>query len=65
MNIATIGTSYTEAYPSATAKKELGRNDFLKLLVAQLKHQDPLNPVKSTEFTSQLAQFSSLEQLFS
>jgi len=65
MNIATIGTSYTEASPSATAKKELGRDDFLTLLVAQLKHQDPLNPVKSTEFTSQLAQYSSLEQLFS
>ena len=45
-------------------EKELGRNAFLKLLVAQLQHQDPLNPMASADFTAQLAQFSSLEQLF-
>lgn len=36
---------------------------FLKLLVSQLKNQDPLNPADSTQFVGQLAQFSSLEQL--
>jgi flagellar basal-body rod modification protein FlgD len=50
---------------SATAKKTsaMGKEDFLNLLVAQLKNQDPLNPDDPTAFTAQLAQFSSLEQL--
>jgi flagellar basal-body rod modification protein FlgD len=41
----------------------LGKDDFLHLLVTQLQHQDPLNPADSTEFTAQLATFSSLEEL--
>ncbi len=42
----------------------LGRNAFLTMLVAQLEHQDPLNPLDGTDFTAQLAQFSGLEQQF-
>jgi len=45
-------------------KTILGKEDFLSLLVAQMKNQDPLNPDDPTQFTAQLAQFSQLEQLF-
>ena len=41
----------------------MGKNDFLMLLSAQLRHQDPLNPQNDADFASQLAQFSSLEQM--
>ncbi|MCF8067788.1 MAG: flagellar hook assembly protein FlgD [Desulfobacterales bacterium] len=41
-----------------------GRDAFLTMLVAQLQNQDPLNPMDGTDFTAQLAQFSSLEQMF-
>ncbi len=44
---------------------ELGRTEFLTMLVAQLENQDPLNPQDASEFSAQLAQFSSLEQLIS
>jgi len=41
----------------------IGKDDFLRLLVAQIKNQNPLNPADGVEFLSQLAQFSQLEQL--
>jgi flagellar basal-body rod modification protein FlgD len=41
----------------------LGKDEFLQLLVSQLRHQDPLNPADPQEFAAQLAQFSSVEQL--
>ena len=44
------------------ASSELGRDEFLKLLVAQLENQDPLSPQDNGEFVAQLAQFSSLEE---
>lgn len=57
-----------DTYSTDTAereiKKTLGKDDFLKLLVTQMQFQDPLKPMEHTEFTAQLAQFSSLDQLF-
>ena len=54
----------TAASTSSAVADSLGRDEFLTLLVAQLKNQDPLNPMESQDFTAQMAQFSSLEQLF-
>ena len=42
---------------------ELGRNEFMELMLAQLKNQNPLEPQDNGEFISQLAQFSSLEEM--
>jgi len=55
---------YGSSSSTATSKTQsMGKEDFLKMLVAQLKNQDPLNPMEATDFATQLAQFSSLEQL--
>ncbi len=64
MTVMSVSDVYSQAStPKTQDNSVMGKDDFLKLLVAQLQHQDPLSPAESTEFTAQLAQFSSLEQL--
>ena len=63
---STTGTSPASTPNDATPLGpggKLGKNEFLKLLVTQLRYQDPMNPLQGEEMAAQLAQFSSLEQL--
>ena len=58
-------TGFKAEAPEAVERvpvKMLGQNEFLKLLVTQMRNQDPMQPVSDTEFIAQMAQFSSLEQ---
>jgi flagellar basal-body rod modification protein FlgD len=60
--IVTAGAS-PPTTTEADSRASIGQQDFLRMLIAQLENQDPLEPQDGTEFTAQLAQFSSLEQL--
>ncbi|WP_054958672.1 flagellar hook capping FlgD N-terminal domain-containing protein [Paenibacillus dakarensis] len=51
------------AKASATNGQELGKDQFLSILITQLRNQDPLQPMQDKEFIAQMAQFTSLEQL--
>ncbi|MFI3230822.1 MAG: flagellar hook capping FlgD N-terminal domain-containing protein [bacterium] len=65
LNVAVSDTYSAISNPSNTREvsSELGKDDFLMLLVTQLQYQDPLNPMDNTDFIAQMAQFTSLEQM--
>jgi flagellar basal-body rod modification protein FlgD len=52
-----------EMKPTSSSNGELGKDDFLKLFVAQLSHQDPMNPMNDQDMMGQMASFSQLEQI--
>jgi len=60
---ATSTSNNTSSSASDNSLDNVNENEFLQLLIAQIKNQDPTNPTDSTAFVTQLAQFSSLEQL--
>lgn len=69
MAIAALEPTYNqipswETSETTEPEDKTGMNQFLTMLVAQLQNQDPLNPMDGTDFTAQLAQFTSLEQQF-
>jgi flagellar basal-body rod modification protein FlgD len=61
--LGSVTDTKTAQAPPVNPMGQLGKNDFLKLMVAQLQHQDPTNPMDDKEFMGQLAQFSTLEQI--
>lgn len=63
MSVSSIIGGHEERASQSTNKVTNDKEMFLKLLVAQLSHQDPLNPQEDKEFIAQLAQFTSLEEL--
>lgn len=67
MNTNTVGNETQVGYSSQSTPRKandaLGKDEFLNLLVTQLRYQNPMEPMEDKEFIAQMAQFSSLEQM--
>jgi flagellar basal-body rod modification protein FlgD len=63
-SIPSVNTAPSAKTQSASgANSAMGKDQFLKLFVAQLQHQDPMNPMQDSDFMGQMASFSTLEQV--
>jgi flagellar basal-body rod modification protein FlgD len=59
-----LNTGSTSTAPTKqTGSSNLGKDDFLKILITQLGNQDPMQPMEDKDFVAQMAQFSALEQM--
>lgn len=58
-----LGAAATADTSNRVVQKQLGQDDFLKLLTVQLQQQDPMKPMDDTQSIAQMAQFSSLQQM--
>src|SRR3954463_8273653 len=61
--IKSTGSPPPASQAASGKNAELGKDQFLKLFVAQLQHQDPMNPMQDSDFMGQMASFSTLEQV--
>jgi flagellar basal-body rod modification protein FlgD len=62
-SIKSLGSAAPSTQAASGKNADMGKDQFLKLFVAQLQHQDPMNPMQDSDFMGQMASFSTLEQI--